>query len=337
MTCFRRAALLVGLVLAACRPASPNPPPVCNANSDCPPGQPVCLRIEANGGKNACGCNSDQDCHGAHCKFNSCQGCTTSVDCAPGLICTDGGCGGCASNADCGGGTLCHLGVCGVSCDVELDGGYAGRALTALQDVGAAGDAGALLALGYAAYGWTTSGEVPGCSGQLASLFYFCIPCDGCAAGQSCVGGDCTCATSQDCAVRGLVCVNGFCGACATDADCGCGRVCSSGICAADCASDADCQGRDAGLNRCAPSGHCAPCLSDSDCSGGAKCYEDGCVVPCDGCAYGTCNDAGRCPPCDVYAPGPPPGDAGVCAAPDAGPSDGGSLDGGSPDGGDGG
>jgi len=322
---------LLWLAVAACRPGATNPPPVCSSNAQCPASQPICLRVEANGGQNACGCNSDMDCHGAHCKLSKCQGCQSNADCDPGLVCADGGCGGCRSDADCSGGAVCHLGVCGVSCLVELDGGYAGRSLAALADLGAAGDAGQLLAEGFAAFGWTTNGEALGCGGQLSPLFYFCIACDGCSAGEACVAGDCACAINADCAAKGLTCRGGFCGACAADSDCPCGDVCTLGICRAGCRSDAECQALDAGMSRCAPSGHCAPCLADSDCSGGAKCYEDGCVVPCANCAYGTCNDAGRCPPCDIYAPGPPPAssDAGVCWA------DGGSLDAGAPDGGD--
>ncbi|MHB8419624.1 MAG: hypothetical protein ACYDCL_16225 [Myxococcales bacterium] len=316
--------LLLFLCLAAgCPSGAPPPPPVCSANSDCPPGQPICLRIEANGGQNACGCNTNLDCHGAPCKQNSCQACQTDADCDPGLLCEDGGCGGCQGDAGCPAGTVCHLGICGVSCDVELDAGTVSRDLTALGDVGATGDAG--VAGGFAAFGWTTSGEQLGCQGQLPGLFYLCIPCDGCAAGQSCVAGDCTCATSGDCAASNLVCVNGFCGACAADSDCGCGRVCTLGRCHPACGADADCQVLDAGMNRCDPSGHCAPCLSDADCSGGAKCYEDGCVIPYAGCAYGTANDAGRCPPCEVYAPGPWPASGSGAAC----------VDGGAPDGGD--
>lgn len=203
-----------------------------------------------------------------------CLLCLNDDECGPARRCIEGDCiRRCIDNSDCMSG-VCHRGVCGEVCEQPSD----------------------CLAVSF-----SNTERVPrrrsyfGCSASLRAVVdpvcgedlpnsrpegtpIGCDPClasrGGCAPGQTCENGDCTCDDNSDCA--GLACVDGYCAPCTSDGECGCGAYCSLGECLPACNTERDC---DSGFN--CVNRRCATCSTDSDCQEGALCYEDGCVSPC--------------------------------------------------------
>lgn len=236
---------------------------------DCPPG----MRLED--GRCESFCTSNSECPG-QCVDERCVPCRANDQC-DGDQCTAGVCiAGCRVDTDCRPPDMCHRGVCGVPCaeDPMTCEYFTSEQLWRI-------DEGELPRLRFATLGCqiSTEGLIDGLCGA-GRLPYSrettpqCDPClqslGGCGTSQTCVRGDCTCETHEDC--PDLACPDGFCAPCIVDEECGCGRYCSAGFCHDRCASADECP---EGLF--CVGGRCAECESTALCPLGSRCYEDGC------------------------------------------------------------
>lgn len=224
--------------------------------------------------------------------------CADSIDCPYGLECIGGECRHCTEDSDCLDGKLCQYGSCGAVCTHRDD-------CFVLDSIAWSQDPPPVL------FGCRTTVD-ENYSWSCTHQYYYdsslagssnCDPCleqlGGCAAGQTCERGACTCASNADCP-DSLACRDGVCGGCLVDADCGCDKVCENRECHLACGSDDDCPG-----GRCdTESRRCVVCLTDDDCDGDERCYSSGCVVPCQvdhACFNGdeACLPNGRCLGCE--------------------------------------
>jgi len=214
-----------------------------------------------------------------------CRNCTTNDQCPAGQICNDGGCVTCLSNAQCGD-RVCIDGAC-VDCT----------------------DSGQCSNLELC--------DVP------RGVCQQCLINNDCAAGESCVFGECLpdCSIDADC--PGGFCVSDSCVQCRNTADCPGSYWCDSGTCRAQCTSDTDCTGS----NVCdVPTGTCVlsctascpvgqlcdtdsicrdvcdeptfPCPADKDCVGGLcvpQCTTNGDCGSFNECVAGACVPDGTC------------------------------------------
>ncbi len=190
--------------------------------------------------------------------------CTTTADCAGGLICRDMECRpGCQSADDCDAGQICTDGTCEVSIHHECD------ATTPCA---------------------TGSSCVDGTCRTDAETCQFNSECG---AGRVCVNQTCTsaCGLDNPCPT-GAMCTDGFCrevippaGECVVNADCGAGQLCVDTRCRPGCTVDTDCA---AGSYCDVTAGVCRyndlpnpTCGAAHACAAGSVCRNGTCRSPC--------------------------------------------------------
>jgi Cys-rich repeat protein len=155
-------------------------------------------------------CTAGDQCRSGYCSAGICaarpigSACTSSGDCAAGLICRQATCtASCAGDSSCPVGMVCVDAVCQkpAACAEDAD---------------------------------CPAGQM--CSGAICKVPSACDTNNACAVGQVCIGGVCqvasACIANMDCAA-GQVCVGGMCQAAPCDADQACpiGLSCVSGVC----------------------------------------------------------------------------------------------------------
>ncbi|MFK8003809.1 MAG: hypothetical protein AB8H86_29875 [Polyangiales bacterium] len=330
----RNVLLAAATLIVGCFTETGGPAPACTRAADCSAGE-VCTSGVCTETPVECGpsmpCAAGSECRSGSCEISCPDGtrrqgdecvpvCTTNAECGD-EACVDGECRACFSDAECGaevcvaghcetrcvtnedceGEAICHRGACGLTCiqDAALCSRFVATETTRVV-------AGDRPSSRFARLGCQVSVESfvdVLCDGVLPFPGPSRSDCDacledvgGCGAGQTCVAGDCTCDTNEDCP-GALVCAEGFCAPCAADDECGCDEYCSGGVCRPACTNDDECA-----LSLVCANGRCAGCRSDADCPGVARCYEDGCVQPCTAGADG-CRESGRSTVCEVYEP----------------------------------
>ncbi|RLB45761.1 MAG: hypothetical protein DRJ42_29200 [Deltaproteobacteria bacterium] len=220
--------------------------------------------------------------------------CDSSLDCEPGLVCTDNRCvvpdrvDACRTHGDCAVGAFCEdtRRECVDSATCTTDETCAGGFICDFRGTCVPQDPGQCRDQSDCGTGTTC---VEGRCRTDADTCQFNYECSGTASSSlACVDNGCTaiCGGDGDCAA-GQTCQSGFCRAtaeCTSSSDCISGEHCVDARCLPDCEGSGACVGNE----YCATDSFCRPawqptpfCSSDMDCAATSVCIDGACRTPC--------------------------------------------------------